>query len=387
MRVPYHDSLQEYQSLRSEIDASIQRVLQSGRFDWGTEVPAFEREFADLVGVGHAIGTNSGTAALKLALLALGIGPGDQVITVPNSDISTTSAIHHVGAQAVWVDIDADTCNMDPDLVEEAITPQTRALLPVHLYGHPADMQALTTIARRHHLFVIEDACLALGADIDGRPIGSWGDVSCFSHAPAKHLGAYGCGGSVVTNDAEIAERLILYAGYGRPRDSEAAGGHERLFLVEGLNERLDEVQAAILRAKLPYLPAWIERRRAHAQAYTQAFQGSAIIPPVELPGYRHTYRNYIVRVPERDRVQEMLFEAGITAYPLYAPPLHLQPAYQRLGFRRGSFPVTEDVCDTLIAIPVGPGLTEGQRDYVIETLVKSAVSIVRKNSVRKNSL
>lgn len=375
MRVPMYDHTAAYYSLKTEIDAALQQLLARGRLDWGIKVPAFEAEFAQFVGVKHAIGTNSGTAALKLALLALGIGSGDEVITVPNSDISSTSAIHHVGAQAVWVDVEPDTFNMDPHLIEAAITPRTRAILPVHLYGHPADMPALQAIAEQHDLYIIEDACLALGANIDGHPVGTWGHATCFSHAPSKHLGAYGSGGTVVTNDDSLAERIQLYAGYGQPQErtydkSKARPG--QLMLVEGLNERLDELQAALLHVKLPYLAHEIEMRCDHAKAYSLAFKGSAIEPPVERPGYRHTYRNYIIRVPRRDHVLQKLSEAGIAAGLLYVPPLHLQPAYERFGFKRGSFPVTEAICDTLISIPVWPGLTETQRDYVIETLQAS---------------
>jgi dTDP-4-amino-4,6-dideoxygalactose transaminase len=373
MRVSMHNHAAEYRSLKVEVDEALQRVLEGGRLDWGAEVPAFETEFAQFVGVKHAVGTNSGTAALKLALLALEIGPGDEIITVPNSDISSTSAIHHVGAQAVWVDVEPDTFNMDPSLVEAAITSRTRAILPVHLYGHPADMPALQAIAERHNLWLIEDACLALGASIDGQPVGTWGHLACFSHAPSKHLGAYGSGGTVVTDDASLIERVQLYAGYGQPRERTYSGSKVKpgqLMLVEGLNERLDELQAAILRAKLPHLSNWLEMRRNHAQAYSAAFQGSAIEPPVERRRYCHTYRNYIIRVPERDQVLQKLVEAEIAAGLLYVPPLHLQPAYERFGFKRGSFPVTEAVCDALISIPVGPGLTETQRSQVIETLL-----------------
>lgn len=376
MRVPGYDLAAQYRALKNDIDAAVYRVLESGRLDWGTEVPAFEAEFAQWVGVKHAVGTNSGTAALKIALLALGIGPGDEVITVPNSDISTTSAIHHVGAQSVWIDVDPDTLNMDPSLLEDAITPRTRALLPVHLYGHPADMPALSEIAQRHNLFIVEDACLALGASIEGQPVGSWGDITCFSHAPSKHLGAAGSGGTAVTNDAELAERMQLYAGYGQPRErtyNRSVAGRPQHMLVEGVNERLDELQAAILRAKLPHLEKRIELRRDNAKAYTATLENSSIRLPVERPGYRHTYRNYIIRVPDRERVQRELAEAGITTGLLYVPPLHLQPVYEaRFGYKRGSFPVTEEACDTLISIPIGPEVTPRQRDHVITTLLEA---------------
>lgn len=377
MHVPMYDLAGAYQSLKPDIDGAIQRVLDRGALDWGPEVPAFEEAFSQWLGVDHAVGTNSGMAALKLALKALDIGPGDEVITAPNSDISTTSAIHHVGAEAVWVDVELDTMNMDPDLVEEAITPRTKALLPVHLYGHPADMPALMEIARKRGLFVVEDACLAVGASIDGQPAGAWGDIACFSHAPSKHLGAFGSGGSVVTNDASLAERVKLYAGYGEPRERKyerSVHGQSQHYVVEGLNERLDELQAATLRVKLPYLASWIEARRANAEAYTEGLEDTGIRLPVERPGYRHTYRNYIVRVSDRQRVQQALAEAGIASGVLYVPPLHLQPTYRELGHTLGDFPVTEQACASLISIPVGPHLTSAQRDFVIETLKETEV-------------
>ena len=377
MHVPMYDLAGAYQSLKPEIDGAIQRVLDRGALDWGPEVPAFEEAFSQWLGVDHAVGTNSGMAALKLALKALDIGPGDEVITVPNSDISTTSAIHHVGAEAVWVDVELDTMNMDPDLVEEAITPRTKALLPVHLYGHPADMPALMEIARKRGLFVVEDACLAVGASIDGRLAGTWGDIACFSHAPSKHLGAFGSGGTAVTNDAELADRVRLYAGYGEPRERKydrGKLGSPQNYVVEGLNERLDELQAATLRAKLPHLTEQIEARCENAEAYTEGLQDTDIRLPVERSGHRHTYRNYIIRVSNRQHVQEALAEAGIANGLLYVPPLHLQPTYRDLGHTRGDFPVTEEACSSLISIPVGPHLTAAQRDFVIETLREAEV-------------
>jgi dTDP-4-amino-4,6-dideoxygalactose transaminase len=358
--------------IEAVLTAAIQRVLERGLLDWGPEVPAFEQEFAAWIGVPYAVGAASGTAALRLALLALGIGPGDEVITVPNSDISTTAAIHHVGARAVWVDVESDTMNMDPALVEQAITPRTRALLPVHLYGHPADMPNLTAIARRHDLYVIEDACLALGASIDGVPVGAWGDLACFSHAPSKHLGACGSAGTVVTASAALVEQLQLHAGYGQQRArsyERALAGTGQHFLVEGRNERLDELQAAILRAKLPRLSGAIADRCAHAEAYTAALSGLPITLPRPRPGAVHTYRNYVIRVNERAAVQHHLAERGIATSVIYIPPLHLQPAYRHLGHGPGSFPVTEQAAAELIALPIGPDLGVETRDAVIAGL------------------
>ncbi|HBY95740.1 MAG TPA: erythromycin biosynthesis sensory transduction protein eryC1 [Chloroflexi bacterium] len=373
--VPLQNPVSEYRLLQTDIEAAVHRCLEAGVFEWGPEVPAFETEFAELVGARHAVSTNSGLAALKLALRALGIGSGDEVITVPNSDIATTSAIHAVGAHSVWVDVEPDTLNMDPNLVEAAITARTRAILPVHLYGHPAAMPALSEIARRHNLLIVEDACLALGAFIEGRHIGSWSDIACYSHAPSKHLGAIGTGGTATTNDAGLAERLQLYAGYGQPRErsyTQGIMGLPQRLLVEGYNERLDEIQAAVLRVKLPYVFRWIEARRANAQVYGQALRGSGIDLPVERQGYRHSYRNYVIQVAGREQVQRRLTEAGVATAILYVPPLHLQPVYRRLGYKAGSFPVTEAAADRLLSIPVGPTLTPAQRDHVVATLLEA---------------
>jgi len=373
LSIPLNDVAALHAPLGAELDAALRGVLGRAQFDWGPEVPAFEAELARWLGARHAIGVNSGTAGLKLALRALGIGPGDEVITAPNSDLATTAAIHHVGATAIWADVEPDTMNLSPEAAEAAITPRTRAILPVHLYGHPADMPALTAIARRYGLAVVEDSCLALGASVEGRPAGRWGDLAVFSHSPSKHLGAMGCAGSVVTDDEALAERVRLYAGYGQQRARSYHRGLSGLpqeMLVEGYNERLDELQAAVLRVKLPHLAGWIDARREHAAAYTAALAGSAARAPVERPGCRHSYRNYVVRVPERERVQARLSEAGVSTGLLYVPPLHLQPALAGRGLGRGAFPIAEAACDELLALPLSPALQPAQRDAVIAALL-----------------
>jgi len=368
------DPVWEYRSLKREIDGAIAGVLERGLLDWGPEVPAFEEAFARWSGVAYAVGFNSGMAALKVALKALGVGPGDEVITVPNSDISTTSAIHHVGAKSVWVDVERDTMTMDPVLVEEAITERTKALLPVHLYGHPADMKAICELASKYRLFVIEDACLAVGASIDGRPVGRWGDVGCFSHAPSKHLGACGSAGTAVTDDESLAERMRLLAGYGESRQRKTCdgkAGQSQHYVAEGFNERMDELQASILSVKLSRLGEWVAARRANAGAYSDAFRATGIRLPIERPGCRHTYRNYIIRVSRRERTQRALADAGIASGQVYVPPLHLQPVYRRLGHKRGAYPVTEEACATLLSVPVGPHVSPAQRKLVIRTLAR----------------
>jgi dTDP-4-amino-4,6-dideoxygalactose transaminase len=374
MNVPMYDHAGRYRSLKGELDAAIQRVLESGKPDWGPEVPAFEEHFAKFVGTKYAVATNSGMAALKVALLALGIGPGDEVITAPNSDIATTSAIHHVGARAVWVDVGPDTLNLNHELIEGAITAHTKAILPAHMYGHPADMVQILEIARKHNLFVIEDACLALGAMIEGKPVCRWGDIACISFAPTKHLGSFGSGGVCLTDNAELAERMSLYVGYGQPRSrvyGSSALKQGQHLVVEGLNERLDELQAAMLGVQLPQVPLWTQKRIENAGYYSLAFKDSSIQIPVIRSNCTHTFRNYVVRVDKRDEVQQQLTAAGIATALVYVPPLHLQPAYARLGFGPGSFPVTEEACDHLIGLPVGPHLVKEQLEYVVETLLK----------------
>lgn len=374
-----YDHAALYRHERDLFDSAIQRVLASGRLDWGEEAPAFEAEFAAWLGVRRAVGTNSGGAALKVALRALGIGPGDEVITTPNSDIMTTAAIHSVGAKAVWVDVEPDTANMDPDAAAAAIGPRTRALLPVDLYGHPADMDRLNELATRHGLPVVADACLSLGASIEGRPVGTLATITCFSFAPTKHLGAFGTAGMAVTADPALADRMERLIAYGqdRTRHYKTFGTGAMLHHVEeGMNERLDEMQAAVLRAKLPRLAASIERRRDLAAIYGRTLAGSAVTAPPERPGVRHTYRNYVVHLDRRDAVRETLAAAQIATALPYAPPLHLQPVYRDLGHGRGAFPVTERLAERLLGVPVGPHLSDAQCAFAAETLRAASTQI-----------
>jgi len=362
MRVPMYDHALVYRRERAEIDAAVARVLERGLIDWGPEVPAFEDEFARWLGTAHVVATNSGTAALKVALLALGIGAGDEVITAPNSDMGTAAAIHHAGARIVWADVEDDTLNLDPARVEARITPRTKALMPVDLFGHPADMPALCAIARRHGLAVIEDACLALGAGIRGRAVGLWADVTCFSHAPTKHLPACGTGGSAVTEDAAIAARMRRLAAYGQDREhheDRRRAGRPQLHEDVGLNERMDEMQAAVLRARLPGLRAAIARRVAGAGIYGEALAGSPVRLPARRPDAVHSYRNYVVRVADRARVQEHLARAGIASTLPYVPLLPMQPAFAHLGGRGEDVPVAAAASEQVLALPLGPHLDD----------------------------
>ena len=358
MAVSFYNHQRLYQRQKPEIDAAIARVIASGRFDWGDEVPAFEAEFAAWNGASHAVGVASGTAALKVALLALGIGPGDEVITVSNTDIGSSSSIHHTGAKPVWVDIDPVSRNMDVDALVAAIGPRTRAILPVDLYGHPADMTAIMAIARRHDLKVVQDSCLSLGATIDGVRVGTMADVTCFSFAPSKHLGSFGAGGAALTQDADLAERMRKISAYGQERSRHYAmhgkgmGGlhHE----THGLNERLHEIQAGILRARLPFLDGMLAARRAQAGQYAQGLSGLEIVLPATLPGYEHAWRNYVIESTDRVKLLEQLGNLGIATNLTYAPPLHLQPVFAEYAIGKGALPVTERFADRLLGLPSG---------------------------------
>lgn len=377
MPVPFYDHAKLYRRRQAEIDGAIRRVLESGRPDWGEEVPAFEAEFGAWLGVAHVVTCNSGTAALKIALKGLGIGPGDEVVTVPNSDIATTSAIHAVGAKAVLVDVDPDTLTMDVSALRGAITPRTRAVLPVDLFGHPADWPAIETVAREHGLATIADSCLALGATIGGRKIGHFADVTCFSFAPTKHLGSLGSGGACVAAVADLAARMRMIAAYGQDRSRHvgmAKGGQPLRHETEGLNERLDEMQAAILRAKLPDLDADLAGRRRQADLYAQGLANAPVDVPSAQAGIDHAWRNYVIHADGRDAVRERLATRGIGTALSYAPPMHLQPVYVGLGLGPGSFPATERSTDRLIGLPIGPHLDDDQVREVAEAVREAVV-------------
>ena len=363
--IPVFDLRRQYESIREEMDQAIARVLERGRFILGEEVAAFEHEFAAFCGVAHAVGVGSGTEALHLALRACGIGPGDEVITVSHTAVATVAAIELAGARPVLVDVDPRRYTMDPTKVEERITPSTRAILPVHLYGCPADMEPLLESARRHHLLVIEDCAQAHGALYKGRPVGSWGDIAAFSFYPTKNLGACGDGGAVVTNDPALAERVRLLREYGW---AERYVSH-----IRGLNSRLDELQAAILRVKLRRLEAWNERRRQIAAMYREhladvASRGELVLPE-EPEDVRHVYHLYVVRHPRRDALRRFLEERGIGTLIHYPVPVHLQPAYADLGYPAGSLPVTEAISREVVSLPMYPELADEEVRMVSEAL------------------
>ena len=323
------------------------------RTDWilGDELELFEREFADYCETRHAVGTDSGMSALELALRAAGIGRGDEVITAANTFVATALAISHSGARPVPVDTDEKTYTMSPPLLEEAITERTKAIVPVHLYGHPANMRAITSIADEHGLLVIEDACQAHGARLDGRRVGSLARAAAFSFYPSKNLGAFGDGGALVTDDDEIAALARTLRDYGQ----RAKYQH----VVKGFNRRLDTIQAAILRMKLKRLDEWNAQRRSHAARYTRLLAGTSVVTPEPSPGAEPVWHLYVVRVRARDRVQAALREQGIQTGIHYPIPIHLQPAYQDLGYPVGSFPVTERCVDEVLSLPMYPELEE----------------------------
>lgn len=361
--IPLVDLQAQYRAIKDEVRTAIDQVLESGQFVLGPELSAFEAEFAVHGHARSAIGVNSGTSALHLALLAADIGPGDEVITVPFTFAATAAAIEYVGARPVFVDIDPTTFTMDPTQLEQAITERTKAILPVHLYGQAADMDPILEIAAQHDLIVIEDAAQAHGAEYKGQRVGALGDMGCFSFYPGKNLGAYGEGGMVVTNHAHFDAKLRMLRNWGQET--------KYLHAIRGFNYRLETLQAAILRVKLRYLESWTEARRYHAEAYNAILADSGIDTPIALPDRRHVYHIYAVRVANRDAVHEALHAQGIHSGIHYPIPVHLQPAYADLGYRAGDFPHSERAAQEVLSLPLYPELTHEQIETVCETLMR----------------
>ena len=351
--IPYADLRAQYRAIKPEIDAAVLRVLDSTQFVLGEEVAAFEREFAAYCGTTEAVGVNSGTSALHLALLAAGVRPGDEVITVPFTFVATAAAIVYAGATPVFVDIEPETYTMAPTAIERAITPRTKAIMPVHLYGHAADMDPILDIAARRGLTVIEDAAQAHGAEYKGRRCGSMGAMAAFSFYPGKNLGAYGEGGAVVTSDPVLAQRIRVMRSWGEERRYEHS--------VKGSNYRMDGIQGAILRVKLRHLEAWTEARRARAADYARAFAATGIAIPVARPACRHVYHVYAVRLAHRDATRAALQAAEIQTGVHYPIPVHLQPAHADLGYSAGDFPVSERAALQVLTLPMFPEMTTGQ--------------------------
>lgn len=390
MDIPLCDLTGQYLALKAEIDTAMQAVAAGGSYILGPNVAALEREIAEYCQCRYAVGVNSGTDALHLALLALDVGPGDEVITTPFTFIATTEAIGMVGATPVFVDIDPRTFNIDPNLIEEAITPRTKALLPVHLYGRPCEMDAIAEIADGNGLAIIEDCAQAIGATYQGQKVGSFGKAGCLSFFPSKNLGCLGDGGMVITNDQSIYERVEMLRRHG----SKVKYHHVEL----GLNSRLDELQAAILRVKLKHLDGWNARRRAIACNYNELLaDASNVLLPMELdvpcrvsrsgckakqkPLLTSVYHQYTIQVEQRDDVSNSLRELGIRSFPYYQVPLHLQRVHAHLGHRYGEFPVAEQVADRCLSLPMFPELSEQQVHRVAKSLMYVLTSVSQRSS------
>jgi dTDP-4-amino-4,6-dideoxygalactose transaminase len=364
--IPFLDLKAQYKQIKPEIDAAVVRAIESAQFVLGPEVLAFEERFAAYSNARHCKAVNSGTSALHLALLAAGVGAGDEVITVSMTFVATTAAILYCGATPVFVDIDPLTWTMDPKLIEAAITPRTKAIVPVHLHGLMADMDAIVAIARRHRLVVIEDAAQAHGAEYKGRRAGSIGDAGCFSFYPGKNLGAYGEGGAVVCNDPEIAQRIALLRDWGQ--------ASKYNHVVAGYNYRMDGIQGAILNVKLNYIEEWTEARRAVASRYHQLLEGYPYRRPAAPPYSRHVYHVYAIELPERDEAQATLQAAGISTGIHYPVPVHLQKAYAGLGYKAGDLPVTEFLAGRLLSLPIYAELQPDQVSIIVSELQKSVL-------------
>jgi len=351
MNVPMVDLRAQYRSIQSDVDAAVRRVVEATAFINGEECRLFEQEFAAWCGATHAVGVANGTDALTLALRAYGVGPGDEVVTVANTFIATGEAILLNGATPVFVDVDEASFTMDPAALERAITPRTKVVIPVHLYGHPCDMVRISAVAARHGLFVLEDAAQAHGAEVDGRRAGSLGHAACFSFYPGKNLGAYGDAGAVVTSDPEFAAKVRRLANHG-------AGTERYQHVVPGTNSRLDNLQAAILRVKLPHMERWNRDRRERAEAYARALEGiRGVAVPREQPWGRTAWHLFTIRAEERDGLQAHLAAQGVSSAVHYPRPIHLQPALAVAGGRPGDLPVSERLSNEVISIPLYPEL------------------------------
>ncbi|MCX7013922.1 MAG: DegT/DnrJ/EryC1/StrS family aminotransferase [Candidatus Sumerlaeota bacterium] len=362
MNVPFLDLKAQYETIRDEIAEALNAVLESGAFAGGPFVEKFEREFASFCECEHAVGVNSGTTALWLALQGLGVGPGDEVITVPNTFIATAEAISLTGARPVFVDVDEGAYTMDPAFLEGAITPATRAIIPVHLYGQPADMDPILAIARRHGLLVIEDACQAHGARYKGKSVGSLGDAGCFSFYPGKNLGAYGEGGAVVTKHRSLADTVRMLRDHGQSQ--------KYYHSLIGINARMDGIQGAVLSVKLKHLPAWNAARRWNADLYNRLLADCPVITPPYEPDYaEHVYHLYVVRTPNRDALMAALKDQGVHCGIHYPLPIHRQKAYESLDLPLGQYPVAEASAAEVLSLPMYAELTQEQINLVVHKM------------------
>ncbi len=364
MQVPLLDLKRQYRSIKNELDQAVLSVMADTKFIMGPEVTIFEKEVAEYCGSKYSIGVASGTDALLLALRACDVGPGEEVITPSFTFFSTAGTISRLGATPVFVDIDPDTYNIVPEQIESKITPKTKVIMPVHLYGQCADMDPINRIAQKYHLKVVEDAAQAIGSKYKGKKVGAMGDFGCFSFFPSKNLGAAGDGGLVTTDDPEMAEFIRILRFHG------AKPKYFHSFI--GYNSRLDTIQAAILSVKLKYLDGWTAQRREHAAVYNSAFKGLDIITPKEEDFNYHIYNQYTIVVKNRDKLSAVLKENQIGHEIYYPVPLHLQECYQSLGYKEGDLPVTERKAKDVISLPIYPELTAEEQNFVIETVKRS---------------
>lgn len=364
MKIPIIDSKRQYQTIANEAEKAVLEVMRSGQYILGKNNKEFEAEMCNYLDVKHAVALNSGTDALHLALRALDIGEGDEVISTAFTFVATSESIGIVGAKPVFVDIDPDTFNIDASKIEAAITPKTKAIIPVHLYGQPCDMDVIVDIAKRHNLFVIEDACQAIGAEYKGRKVGTIGDIGCFSFYPTKNLGTMGDGGLLTTNSQYLNDRVIALRNHG----GAVRYHHDEI----GVNSRLDEIQAAILRVKLPYVDKWNKLRREHAKYYNELFAKCDLIEtPKELDGTYCVYHQYTVKVPNRDMVHKMLGENEIGAMIYYPIPLHLQKVHAKYDFKEGMLPHTEKDTKLVLSLPMFAEITKEEQETVAKTLIE----------------
>ena len=362
MRIPFLDLKVQYKQIEQEVLPMVSEAMANGAFIGGPQVTGFEAEFAEFCESKFCVGVGSGTDALRFALMAVGVGPGDEVITVPNTFIATTEAISQVGATPVFVDIYPKTCNIDVFRIKESITEKTKAIVPVHLYGQPADMDPMIEIARKHNIAIIEDACQAHGALYKNRKAGSMGTAGCFSFYPGKNLGAFGEAGAVVTRDEKIAQKIRIIRDHGQQK--------KYLHEMEGYNGRLDAIQAGVLRIKLKRLSDWNQARRENAAYYNELLSNiSGITIPVEADFAGSVYHLYVILVDQRDDLQKFLSDRGIATGLHYPLPLHLQKAYTHLGYKQGAFPATEMVAEHLLSLPMYPELTQEQIKYVAQSI------------------
>lgn len=368
IRVPFIDLKIQYQSIKEEIDAAIADIINNSAFIGGSVLHEFEEAFANFCGVKHCIGVGNGTDAIYITLRSLNIGTGDEVITAANSFIASSEAISLTGAKVIFVDCDPETYCMDVHQLEAKITPKTKAILAVHLYGLPANMPAIIAIAKKYNLLVIEDAAQAHGAMIADKRVGSWGDVACFSFYPGKNLGAYGDGGAIVTNMESLSKRIRMFANHGRISKYD----HE----FEGVNSRLDTMQAAILKIKLAYLPQWIQKKRELANEYCQLLAGSDLILPKEHASFYHTYHLFVIRLRNRDQVVSRLKAQNIDTGIHYPTGLPFLKAYRYLGHKPHDFPVTYQFQSEILSLPLYPELTHSQIQWVCENLLSSNASL-----------